>query len=61
MEREYSFFIIEDASHSIGAKYLDKSIGGYQYSSITVFSFHPVKIITTAEGGLATTNSKKTC
>ena len=57
MEREYSFFIIEDASHSIGAKYLDKSIGGYQYSSITVFSFHPVKIITTGEGGVAMTNN----
>jgi dTDP-4-amino-4,6-dideoxygalactose transaminase len=59
LSREYGFFIIEDASHSIGGKYLDKSIGGCQYSSITVFSFHPVKIITTAEGGLATTNSKK--
>ena len=59
LSREYGFFIIEDASHSIGGKYLDKPIGGCQYSSITVFSFHPVKIITTAEGGLATTNSKK--
>ena len=59
LSKEYGFFIIEDASHSIGGKYLDKSIGGCQYSSITVFSFHPVKIITTAEGGLATTNSKK--
>ena len=59
LSREYGFFIIEDAAHSIGGKYLDKSIGGCQYSSITVFSFHPVKIITTAEGGLATTNSKK--
>uniref|UniRef100_UPI004047E7BC UDP-4-amino-4, 6-dideoxy-N-acetyl-beta-L-altrosamine transaminase n=1 Tax=Algoriphagus sp. TaxID=1872435 RepID=UPI004047E7BC len=56
---EYGFYIIEDASHSIGGKYLDKCIGGCQFSSITVFSFHPVKIITTAEGGLATTNSKK--
>ena len=59
LSKEYGFFIIEDASHSIGGKYLGKSIGGCQYSSITVFSFHPVKIITTAEGGLATTNSKK--
>ncbi|MDA9559817.1 UDP-4-amino-4,6-dideoxy-N-acetyl-beta-L-altrosamine transaminase [Porticoccaceae bacterium] len=59
LSRKYGFFIIEDASHSIGGKYLDKPIGGCQYSSITVFSFHPVKIITTAEGGLATTNSKK--
>jgi UDP-4-amino-4,6-dideoxy-N-acetyl-beta-L-altrosamine transaminase len=56
---EYGFKIIEDASHAIGGKYLDKPIGGCQYSDITVFSFHPVKIITTAEGGLATTNSKE--
>tara|TARA_B100000787_G_scaffold73679_1_gene54218 strand:- start:2728 stop:3882 length:1155 start_codon:yes stop_codon:yes gene_type:complete len=55
---EYGFKIIEDASHAIGGKYLDKAIGGCQYSDITVFSFHPVKIITTAEGGLATTNDK---
>ena len=56
---EYGFKIIEDASHAIGGKYLDKPIGGCQYSDITIFSFHPVKIITTAEGGLATTNNKK--
>ena len=56
--QKYGFKIIEDASHAIGGKYLDKMIGGCQYSDITVFSFHPVKIITTAEGGLATTNSK---
>jgi UDP-4-amino-4,6-dideoxy-N-acetyl-beta-L-altrosamine transaminase len=55
--KEYGFKIIEDASHAIGGKYLDKTIGGCQYSDITVFSFHPVKIITTAEGGLATTNN----
>jgi len=53
----YGFKIIEDASHAIGSKYLDKPTGGCQYSDITVFSFHPVKIITTGEGGLATTNS----
>ena len=58
LSREYGFRIIEDASHAIGGKYLDKLIGDCQYSDITVFSFHPVKIITTAEGGLATTNSK---
>ncbi len=57
--QEYGFKIIEDASHAIGGKYLDQPIGGCQYSNITVFSFHPVKIITTAEGGLATTNNKK--
>jgi UDP-4-amino-4,6-dideoxy-N-acetyl-beta-L-altrosamine transaminase len=57
LSKEYGFKIIEDASHAIGGKYLDKPVGGCQYSDITVFSFHPVKIITTAEGGLATTNS----
>ena len=57
--KEYGFKIIEDASHAIGGKYLDQSIGCCQYSDITVFSFHPVKIITTAEGGLATTNNKE--
>jgi len=57
--QEYGFKIIEDASHAIGGKYLDQSIGGCQYSDITVFSFHPVKIITTAEGGLATTNDER--
>jgi len=55
---EYGFKIIEDASHAIGGKYLNKPIGGCQYSDIAVFSFHPVKIITTAEGGIATTNNK---
>jgi len=59
LSKYYGFSIIEDASHAIGGKYLDKNIGGCQYSDITIFSFHPVKIITTAEGGLATTNSKK--
>jgi len=59
LSKEYGFKIIEDASHAIGGKYLDQPIGGCQYSDITVFSFHPVKIITTAEGGLATTNDKE--
>ena len=58
LSQEYGFKIIEDASHAIGGKYLDQPIGGCQYSDITIFSFHPVKIITTAEGGLATTNDK---
>ncbi|MEY8240531.1 MAG: UDP-4-amino-4,6-dideoxy-N-acetyl-beta-L-altrosamine transaminase [Cycloclasticus sp.] len=53
---EYGFKIIEDASHAIGGRYLNKAVGACEYSDITVFSFHPVKIITTAEGGLATTN-----
>ena len=52
----YGFRIIEDASHAIGSKYLGQSVGNCTYSDITVFSFHPVKIITTGEGGLATTN-----
>jgi UDP-4-amino-4,6-dideoxy-N-acetyl-beta-L-altrosamine transaminase len=55
LSQEYGFRIIEDASHAVGAKYLDQPIGACHYSDITVFSFHPVKIITTAEGGLATT------
>jgi UDP-4-amino-4,6-dideoxy-N-acetyl-beta-L-altrosamine transaminase len=54
---KYGFKIIEDASHAIGGKYKGKLIGGGQYSDITVFSFHPVKIITTGEGGMALTNS----
>ncbi len=52
---EYGFSVIEDASHAIGGRYKDQAIGSCQYSDITVFSFHPVKIITTAEGGVATT------
>jgi UDP-4-amino-4,6-dideoxy-N-acetyl-beta-L-altrosamine transaminase len=59
LSQEYDFKVVEDASHAIGGRYLDQPIGGCQYSDITVFSFHPVKIITTAEGGLATTNNKK--
>ena len=57
--RKYSVSIIEDASHAIGGKYHDEYIGNCKFSDVTVFSFHPVKIITTAEGGLCTTNSKK--
>ena len=48
---EYGFKVIEDASHAIGGRYLDQPIGACKYSDITVFSFHPVKIVTTAEGG----------
>lgn len=58
LSKQYGFAIIEDASHAVGASYLDQKIGNCRYSDITVFSFHPVKIITTAEGGLATTNNK---
>lgn len=53
---KYGFKIIEDASHAIGAKYKGEPVGNCRYSDITVFSFHPVKIITTAEGGMALTN-----
>ena len=59
LSQEYGFKIIEDASHAIGGKYLDSLIGSCQYSDITIFSFHPVKIITTAEGGLAITNDER--
>jgi UDP-4-amino-4,6-dideoxy-N-acetyl-beta-L-altrosamine transaminase len=54
----YGFKVIEDASHAIGGKYRGEFIGSGAYSDITVFSFHPVKIITTAEGGMALTNDK---
>ena len=54
---KYGFKVIEDASHAIGVKYKVKYIGRCRYSDITIFSFHPVKIITTAEGGMALTNS----
>ena len=53
---QYGFRIIEDASHAIGGKYLDLPVGSCTYSDVTVFSFHPVKIITTGEGGMALTN-----
>jgi UDP-4-amino-4,6-dideoxy-N-acetyl-beta-L-altrosamine transaminase len=56
LAQEYGFKVIEDASHAIGGKYKDEFIGSGRYSDITVFSFHPVKIVTTAEGGMALTN-----
>jgi len=57
--QRYGFYIIEDASHAIGGKYKGEFIGSCRYSDVTVFSFHPVKIITTAEGGMALTNSEE--
>lgn len=59
LSRKYKFKIIEDASHSFGGKYYSKKVGCSKWSDITVFSFHPVKIITTGEGGCCTTNQKK--
>jgi UDP-4-amino-4,6-dideoxy-N-acetyl-beta-L-altrosamine transaminase len=56
LSMQYGFKIIEDASHAIGGKYQNKPIGNCRYSDITVFSFHPVKVITTTEGGMAMTN-----
>ncbi len=54
--QEYGFKIIEDAAHAIGAKYERDAVGNCRYSDITVFSFHPVKVITTGEGGACLTN-----
>lgn len=56
---KYGFKIIEDASHAIGAKYLNEPVGNCKYSNICVFSFHPVKIITTGEGGMCVTNDRE--
>lgn len=62
---EYGFTVLEDASHAIGADYLDTRVGSCAYSDMAVFSFHPVKIITTGEGGMVLTNNedlyKKLC
>lgn len=55
--QQYGFSIIEDASHALGGRYKGEPIGNCRYSDITVFSFHPVKIITSGEGGVAMTNS----
>ena len=57
LSQRYGFKIIEDASHAIGGKYQGEPIGNCRYSDITVFSFHPVKIITTGEGGMALTTA----
>ena len=59
LSKEYGFKVIEDASHAIGGRYLDNPIGCCEYSDITVFSFHPVKIVTTAEGGAVMTNNQE--
>lgn len=59
LAQRYGFKIIEDASHAIGGKYRGEFIGNCRYSDITIFSFHPVKIITTGEGGMALTNDRE--
>ena len=56
---QYGFRVIEDASHAIGSKYKKEPVGSCKWSDITIFSFHPVKIITSGEGGMALTNSKE--
>ena len=58
LSKKYHFSIIEDASHAIGSSYKGESVGSCKYSDLTVFSFHPVKIITSGEGGCITTNNK---
>ncbi|MDD2580806.1 MAG: UDP-4-amino-4,6-dideoxy-N-acetyl-beta-L-altrosamine transaminase [Desulfuromonadaceae bacterium] len=57
--KKYGFIIIEDASHAIGGSYKDTKVGSCTYSDMTVFSFHPVKIITTGEGGMVVTNDEQ--
>lgn len=59
LAQEHGFSILEDAAHAIGSNYKDTKVGSCRYSDMTVFSFHPVKTITTAEGGAITTNDEK--
>ncbi|APS82263.1 UDP-4-amino-4,6-dideoxy-N-acetyl-beta-L-altrosamine transaminase [Piscirickettsia salmonis] len=59
LSHEYGFRVIEDAAHAIGGKYMEQPIGNCEYSDIAIFSFHPVKIITTGEGGALVTNDSK--
>jgi UDP-4-amino-4,6-dideoxy-N-acetyl-beta-L-altrosamine transaminase len=56
LRQQYGFRVVEDASHAVGGRYKGEPVGRGTYSDITVFSFHPVKIVTTAEGGAALTN-----
>ena len=56
LSKHYGFFVIEDAAHAIGSRYRNSKIGACTYSDLTVFSFHPVKIVTTGEGGMVLTN-----
>ncbi len=59
LAQKYGFMVIEDASHALGATYKDTKVGSGVYSDMTVFSFHPVKIITTGEGGMVLTNNQE--
>lgn len=59
LSKQYGFTVIEDASHALGATYRNTKVGSCAYSDLTVFSFHPVKIITTGEGGMVLTNNKE--
>lgn len=59
LAKQYGFAVIEDASHALGATYKNTRVGSCAYSDMTVFSFHPVKIITTGEGGMVLTNSRE--
>ena len=59
LSKKYGFHVVEDASHAIGGRYKNTEIGSCQYSDVTIFSFHPVKTMTTGEGGLAATNNKR--
>ncbi|MFJ3484453.1 UDP-4-amino-4,6-dideoxy-N-acetyl-beta-L-altrosamine transaminase [Pseudomonas sp. NPDC090202] len=56
LSRRYGFTVIEDASHAVGARYAGRPVGCGEFADMTVFSFHPVKIVTTGEGGLVLTN-----
>ena len=59
LSKIYNFKIVEDASHALGGEYKKLKVGSCKYSEMTVFSFHPVKPITTGEGGAVLTNKKK--
>ena len=59
LSKKFGFKILEDASHAFGSKFKNQNVGNCKWSDMAVFSFHPVKVITTAEGGLISTNNKK--
>jgi dTDP-4-amino-4,6-dideoxygalactose transaminase len=59
LAKKYGFFVLEDASHAVGGRYQDQAVGACVFSDMAVFSFHPVKIVTTAEGGMIMTRDAK--